>query len=112
MSKYFCIAEASFASAHRDPEEGPHPHGHTFHVRATEQGTDGGVGAEILGDLRSIVGELHLHDLGDMLYGGSQTLTGLAAWIMERLLSRHPRLTSVEVWTDEDYVVGISREIR
>jgi hypothetical protein len=47
-----------------------------------------------------------------MLVGGSQTLSGIAAWIMERLLTRRPRLTDVQVWIDDDYRVGITREIR
>lgn len=112
MSKFYCSSEQHFDSSHLDPEHGPYSHGHRFHVRAVEQGTDAGVGSDLPVDLRSVLIELDHHPLGDMLVGGSQTLEGIAAWIMERLLSRRPRLTKVEVWVDDDRRVGVTREIR
>lgn len=107
-------ASVTFASTHRLESEGPHRHGHTFHVEATELGTEGGVRYDLHPDLASIVFELDLHDLDDMLVGGSQSLDGIAAWIMERLLLRHPRLTTVEVWTADhpEVRIGVTREIR
>ena len=105
---------ATFASTHRDPSEGPHLHGHTYSVSATELGNDAGVKYELLPDLRAVISELHLHSLDDMLIGGSQTLDGIGAWIMERLLSRHPRLVRVDMHTADqpDVVVSVLREIR
>lgn len=105
---------ATFASTHRDPSEGPHIHGHTFRVRATELGTDAGVRADLLPDLRAVLSELHLHSLDDMLIGGSQTLDGIGAWVMERLLARHPRLVRVDVTMADqpDVEVSVLREIR
>ena len=83
---------ATFASTHRDEREGPYLHGHTYQVTATELGNDAGVKYELGPDLRNVLAELHLHCLDDMLTGGSQTLDGLGAWLMERLLINHPRL--------------------
>lgn len=106
------IASATFGSTHRDPAEGPHLHGHTFHVSATETGSD--IGDELGADLRMVVAELHLRSLDDMLVGGSQTLDGIAAWLMERLLLRHPGLSIVEVWVGDrpDVRIGVRRETR
>ena len=112
MSKFYCTTEQVFDSSHLDPVHGPYLHGHTFHVKATKQGTDGGVPDDLPADLHDILHELDLHPLGEMLTGGSQTLEGIVAWIMERLLSRHPKLTSVEVWIADNFRVGIEREIR
>lgn len=107
-------ASATFASTHRDASEGPHLHGHTFTVTATELGNDAGVKYELRPDLIAVLSELHLHSLDDMLVGGSQTLDGIGAWVMERLLSRHPRLVRVDVFTADrsDVVVSVLREIR
>ena len=112
MSKFYCTSEKHFDSSHLDPACGTYVHGHRFWVKATEQGTDAGVRSDLPADLRSVLLELDVHPLGDMLIGGAQTLDGIAAWIMERLLSRRPRLTEVEVWIDDDYRVGVVREIR
>lgn len=120
---FFCPPEArvrqitvtaTFASTHRDPSEGPHLHGHSYVVAATELGNDAGVKYELLPDLRAILSELHLHSLDEMLIGGSQTLDGIGAWIMERLLSRHQRLVRIDMHTADqpDVVVSVLREIR
>jgi len=105
---------ATFASTHRDKDEGPHLHGHTYSVSATELGNDAGVKYELLPDLRMVLSELHLHSLDDMLVGGSQTLDGIGAWVMERLLSRHARLVRIDMHTADqpDIVVSVLREIR
>ena len=105
---------ATFASTHRDEAHGPHIHGHTFHVRATEMGNDAGVRYDLLPDLEAVLSELNYHSLDDMLIGGSQTLDGISSWVMERLLTRHPRLVRVEVHTADqpDVVVASLREIR
>lgn len=107
-------ASATFASTHRDEREGPHLHGHTFKVTATELGNDAGVKYELDPDLGAVLDELHLKSLDDMLTGGSQTLDGLAAWVMERLLSRHPRLVRVDIATFDapGTVVSVLRELR
>ena len=101
-----------FDSTHLESACGPYLHGHRFYVKAHELGTDAGVRTDLPADLRSVLLELDLHPLGEMLVGGVQTLDGVAAWIMERLLSRRPRLTEVEVWIDDEYRVGVTREIR
>jgi hypothetical protein len=86
-------ARAVFASTHRDEEESPHLHGHTFTVEVGEKQGDGSLEAH----LSEVVSELHLRSLDDMLAGGAQDYHSIAAWIMERLLLRHPRLAWVEV---------------
>jgi hypothetical protein len=107
-------AQASFASTHREEREGPHLHGHTFIVTAHELGSDAGVKYELLPDLSAVLNELHLHNLDDMLTGGSQTLDGIGSWVMERLLTRHPRLVRVELSTADQpgTIVAVLREIR
>jgi len=102
-------ARASFDATHQDPSEGAHLHGHHFHVSVVEQSE---VETGLLADLRGIVSEFDLRPLGEMLVGGSQTGPGLASWFMERLLTHHPRITSVEVWWDGNAVYGVKRDVR
>lgn len=110
----YVTAEAYFGSTHLDAAEGPHLHGHTFHVSITELGTEYGLRGDLEADLQTVVAELNLRDLREMLVGGSQTLDGIAAWVMERLLLNHPRITRAEAWVaDKPWVrAGLTREIR
>jgi hypothetical protein len=103
-------ATTSFASTHRDEAESAYLHGHTFFVSATETGES----QSLLGDLEAVAAELHLRSLDDMLAGGGQGLDHMAAWFMERLLLRHPRMTLVEMWVADrpDVRVGTRRELR
>lgn len=103
-------AQALFASDHMDEAESPYIHGHTFYVAATEVGSS----VALREDLAEVASELHLRSLEDMLVGGSQDLSSMASWFMERLLLRHPRLTRVELWTADrpEERVGVEREIR
>lgn len=103
-------ATASFASTHREESESPYLHGHTFFVSATETGES----HDLDKDLSAVALELHLHSLDDMLVGGGQGLDFMAAWFMERLLLRHPRITLVEMWIADrpDVRVGARRELR
>lgn len=104
----FCVLRASlittaratvtFDSTHRDTErEGPHLHGHTFTVTVDEIADLAGPCLTLYDDLYSTTRTLHLHTLSDMLYGGSERLDGIAAWICERLLLEHPRIVEVVV---------------
>ena len=108
MSRYI-IARFSFDATHSDPLETPHLHGHHFVVEVTEQ-TE--VTTQIVWNLQAICSELHLHQLSDMLVGGSQTGQGIASWILERLLINHPKITRLELWWDPDLRYGITRDIR
>lgn len=108
MSRYV-VARRVFDSTHRDETESSHLHGHRFTVVVTEQ-TE--VVTKLPDHLRAVLDELHLHSLDDMLIGGSQTGQGIAAWIMERLLINHPKVTSVELWWDPDLRYGVTRDIR
>lgn len=103
-------AQALFASTHMDEAESPYIHGHTFYVTATEVGSS----VALREDLAEIASELHLQTLDDMLVGGGQDLDSMAAWFMERLLLRHPRLSRVEIWLADrpEERVGVEREIR
>lgn len=105
-------ASSTFDSTHRDEREGLHLHGHTYRVTVTELGTDAGVKYDLHPDLRAVLDELDRKSLDDMLTGGSQTLDGIASWVMERLLGRHPRLVRVDISFDPDIVVSVTREIR
>ena len=109
----YITATSTFASTHR-ADDSPHLHGHAFSISVTELGSDSGVRLDLPADLEEVTSELHLHDLEEMLYGGRQELDYIAAWIMERLLLRHPRIVEAEIWTlDRPSVrVGIRREIR
>ena len=105
-------ATATFDATHYDPErEGPYIHGHTFHVTVTELNDMSGMCRTLPSDLTALVGELHRHKLSDMLTGGSETLDGIASWIMERLLLAHPKITAVEV-SVEGLAALVTRELR
>ncbi len=108
MSRYV-LARDSFDATHNDPLESLHLHGHHFEVEVTEQ-TE--VTTKLQSNLANICAELHLHSLGDMLIGGSQTGQGIASWVMERLLINHPKITRVEVWWEPDFRHGVTRDIR
>jgi hypothetical protein len=110
----YITVEASFASTHYDAKESSHLHGHSFNVAVTEMGSDAGVRDDLAPHLRDVLAELDLHNLDEMLVGGSQTLDGIGAWVMERLLINHPRITRVEVgqYDRPGVRVGITREIR
>ena len=82
-----------------------------FTVTVDELGDLAGLCKTIYDDLFSVTRDLHLHTLSDMLYGGSQTLDGIAAWICERLLMEHPRITQVTVSIPGSAGV-VTREIR
>jgi len=104
-------ATVTFDSTHKDEREGPHLHGHTFIVTVLEVADLAGPCVTLWDDLFTVTRSLHLHTLGDMLYGGSERLDGIAAWICERLLLEHPRITSVEVAIPGSAGV-VTREIR
>ena len=108
MNRYTKVTDG-FDATHLDPDEGAHLHGHRFTVEVVEQSE---VATLIEHDLHAIVLELHLRDLGQMLVGGSQSLPGMASWFMERLLTKHPRVISVEVWHDSAFRAGVSRTVR
>jgi len=105
-------ATATFESTHFDPDrEGPYIHGHTFTVSVIEQNDLTGMCRTLPADLKALAAELDRHKLSDMLYGGSETLDGVASWVMERLLLAHPRITSVDV-SVEGLAGLVVREIR
>ena len=108
MNRYTKVQDY-FDTTHRDLDESIHLHGHRFTVEAIEQSE---IETGLEEDLHALVLELHLRDLGQMLVGGSQTLQGLASWFMERLLTQHPRTTSVEIWYDSSHRAGITRTVR
>jgi hypothetical protein len=108
VNRYTKIVD-HFDATHRDPDESSHVHGHRFTIEVVEQSE---VPTPIVDDLAAICMELHLRDLEQMLVGGSQSLTGIASWFMERLLTKHPRVVNVEVWYDDFHRAGISRTVR
>lgn len=108
MSRYIVVSQ-HFDASHRDPDESPHRHGHSYQIEVTEQ-TE--IRSSLPAHLSDVCSELHLRDLDDMLQGGSSTNPGIASWILERLLINHPKITRVEVWTDPRHRYGITRELR
>lgn len=103
---------ATFEATHEDKDESPHLHGHLFTVTVEEQIPTGGeMRRNLVGDLAVVLDQLHLKKLSDMLYGGSQSLTGIGSWVMERLLLEHPRITEVTVTTGNATGV-VRREVR
>lgn len=108
MSRYIVVG-TTFAASHRDPDESPHRHGHTYHVEVTEQ-TE--IRSSLAAHLADVCSELHLRDLDEMLVGGSSSDPGIASWIIERLLMLHPKITRIEVWTDHASRHGMTRELR
>lgn len=105
----FVVASTSFDASHRNADEGPHLHGHHFSVEVTEQ-TE--ISSSILRHLEDVCAELHLHDLDEMLFGGSSSGPGIPSWILERLLINHPKITRIEVWWDPRLRYGVTRDIR
>jgi 6-pyruvoyl-tetrahydropterin synthase len=85
------LTRLTFDSSHEDESCSKYVHGHQFLVEAESQRDD------IEQNLKTIIEELHLRQLGRMLNGGSQTVDGLAAWFMERLLVVDPTVENVRV---------------
>lgn len=109
--KNLLAASATFDATHRDDDESPHLHGHTFTVTVYEHLDAMGLCATLQEDLEAVVKPLHLHTLSDMLYGGSEKLDGIATWVMERLLMNHPRVFRSEVAISSTRAI-VEREIR
>jgi hypothetical protein len=108
VNRYTKVVDG-FDATHFDPEESAHLHGHHFAVEAVEQSQ---VDTGLQGDLAVICRELDRHRLDEMLVGGAQDGPGLASWIMERLLTKHPRVISVEVSFLPGRWDGVSRTVR
>jgi len=100
----------SFSAAHRTHDGEPsREHGHNYRVRITTSDVrDYALGE----DLDQVLVELHLRPLEEMLTGGLTTPPGIAAWICEQLLQRHPYITAVEVEESDRLSGGITREPR
>ena len=105
----YIVATSEFDASHQDPDESPHRHGHHYIVEVWER-TE--IRSDLLGDLRSVLDELHLRDLDEMLNGGSSSGPGIASWIMERLLINHPKIERVEVSWGWGQRYGVTREVR
>lgn len=101
---------ASFDATHEDESESKYLHGHHYSVSVIEQ-LRGEMCQTLENDLNSLILQLHLRKLSDMLYGGSQSLVGIAAWVMERLLGEHSTIVEVEVSTGTRSGI-VKREIR
>jgi len=88
------------------------PHGHDFEVIAQmshellDDGVPrGGRGFDVA--LHNICSELDERPFSQMAPGVNQTLTGIAAYIFERMVSKYPNLSGVEV-TDGRYSGKVS----
>ena len=79
-------------------------HGHHFTVTAEKIVA----GEDLEADLQSIVVEWQDRSVNEMLHVTTVSLEGMAAWVNERLLLRHPTLVRVEV--SDGRAVGIVRQ--
>ena len=107
----FTEATASFDASHmvKNPLRCSKQHGHSFEVTARVQGD---YQPEVQEELEVLLRELDGRDLNVMMIAGDPSVTGIAAWIMERLLHLHPRLVRVQV-TDSKGLTGVAeRELR
>lgn len=102
--------KASFDATHEDENESKYLHGHHYEVSVIEQ-LRGEMCQTLEKDLNSLLLQLHLRKLSDMLYGGSQSLVNIGAWIMERLLGEHPTIIEIEVSIGSTSGI-VRREIR
>lgn len=107
----FLAASATFDATHSDEVESPYLHGHTFTVTVHELADASGLCASLQQDLEQVVRPLHLHTLSEMLYGGKETLDGIATWVMERLLMNHPHIVRAEVATSSSRAI-VERTVR
>lgn len=94
---------STFSAAH--VVEGRHcGHNYTVEVTQVEPNTDIGHA------LDSILAELHERTLEDMMPGAETSSLGVAAWLMERLALRFPRLTRVSVSSTDKERVAVLRD--
>lgn len=107
----FTEATASFDASHmvKAPLRCNKDHGHSFEVVARVQGD---YQPEIQEDLEVLLRELDGRSLNAMMIAGDPSVTGTAAWIMERLLHLHPRLVLVRVMDSKGLSGICEREIR
>ena len=106
----FTKATAAFDASHQiqSPLRCSKPHGHSFQVIAMV----GSYEPDVQERLEVLLRELDGRDLNAMLVAGDPSVTGVASWIMERLLQNLPRLIAIEV-TDSKGLCGVAtRELR
>jgi 6-pyruvoyl-tetrahydropterin synthase len=107
----FTKATATFDASHQVklPLRCSKQHGHSFRVSAMSQGE---YEPELQEGLEVLLRELDGRDVNAMLTAGDPSVTGMAHWIMERLLGSHPRLVKVEVEDSKGLAGSAVREFR
>jgi hypothetical protein len=80
--------------------------GHNYVVEATQVEAN----ADIKHALASLVVELDGRQLEDMMPGADTSAAGVAAWLMERLALRFPRLVRVSVQSTGTERVAVLRD--
>jgi 6-pyruvoyl-tetrahydropterin synthase len=111
--QYFGVAKAEFESSNKLDKLV----GHRYWVEAECAGRfdiKTGLAVDLEGfgaALLSVVGELHLRHLPDMMPGVTTTPFGIASWFMERLLEHWP-VVRVSVGENEWTSATVIREVR
>lgn len=119
--QFLTTVVASFDAAHRLPDEPGHEnnHGHSYRVTVVEEVRFdltakrlARAPEQLRTDLESLLIEVNGRDLNEQLFGGSSSLAGVAAWIMERMLMEHPQIITVDVEQVPDLHVVVRKEVR
>jgi 6-pyruvoyl-tetrahydropterin synthase len=93
----------TFSAAHRSDGR-LCGHNYTVSVTQVEENRD------IVHALASIIAELDERQLEDMMPAATTTPAGIAAWFVERLALRFPRLVRVTVAPNEKERVSVMRD--
>jgi 6-pyruvoyl-tetrahydropterin synthase len=120
--QFLATAAGRFSASHRLDED-PRHHlqcGHSYEVLLVEEvrfnestHMPAATPEELQIDLAELLIELDGKHLNDQLVGTPPTLAGIAGWIMERSLMRHPNLVACEVQElDSDLRMTVRREVR
>lgn len=122
MTDFYPSVEREFDAGHDRLE---HPaacrhegHGHRWRVRVTVHGFYDPARAqsyridELDTALGTVVAELEGKNLSKMMPGSLPTPDGVGLWILERLLSEHPKIVEVEVWLDPQHRYSLRRDPR
>lgn len=121
MTDFYPSVSIEFDAGHDETELGicrEAGHGHHWKVDVTVRGLfdprDGSSYRvdELDKDLGEVVAELAGRNLGKMMPGSRPTPESLGLWILDRLLTAHPKIVEVEIWLDQRHRFSIKREPR
>lgn len=117
MEVYHSV-ERTFDAGHVIPGHstcGFEGHGHRFKVRISMAGSQQSPlwdPASLDDELTLLLAEVEGKSLNTMLPGMDHGPEGIAMWIIERMVTDYPKISSVEVWLDEHHSVTVKRPLR